>query len=70
MRAEEGNAGSIKAFLLILALLLANAALVKYSHPEQGVAESKDPVVVTLRTPPRDPSTALTMTSASRKEGP
>ncbi len=44
MRGKEVNAGSLRALLLILALLAANLAAILLRHPERSAAQSKDPV--------------------------
>ncbi|HXA09487.1 MAG TPA: hypothetical protein VNW28_05860 [Chthoniobacterales bacterium] len=63
MRWNDLNGGSIKT-LLILALLAVNVAVAHLRHPEpSNDSGSKDPVELTLKAPPRDPSPALGLTT-------
>ncbi len=70
MRAPDLNDGTLKA-LLILILLGANIVLAQFHlperlahfrHPERSEAQPRDPVEVTVKLSPPDPSTALGMT--------
>jgi hypothetical protein len=46
MRGKEANAGSLRALLLILALLLANLTATCLRQPGRGAAQLQDSVVV------------------------
>jgi (E)-4-hydroxy-3-methylbut-2-enyl-diphosphate synthase len=65
---DEVNLSVIAAFRLLAAKLQArHPILLKDTlsrHPERSEAESKDPVEVTLKVMPRDPSTSLGMTES------
>lgn len=70
MRAQEVNAGSIRALLLILALIFANATVAHFYHPDRGAAESKDLAKITSKVVPPNPSASLEMPSSSMQHAP